>query len=77
MVYKMRGSLLHYDGDVRIIDIILDHIGREGINETIFNHYGKQVTPLDMMLNHPRLHLFGNLIGRLINLDGRLAEYCQ
>ena len=59
-------AIMHYDGDVRIIDMILDHIGREGINETIFNHYGKQVTPLDMMLNHPMLHLFGKLIGRVI-----------
>ena len=70
-------AIMHYDGDVRIIDIILDHIGRQGINETVFNRYGKNVTPLDMLLNHPRLHLMGNLIGRVINLDGKLAEYCQ
>ena len=30
-------AIMHYDGDLRIIDIILDHIG-EGINETVFNH---------------------------------------
>ena len=30
-------AIMHYNGDVRIIDIILDHIG-EGINETVFNH---------------------------------------
>ena len=35
-------AIMHYDGDVRIIDIILDHIGREGINKTISNCYGKQ-----------------------------------
>ena len=35
-------AIMHYDGDVRIIDIILDHIGREGINKTISNRYGKQ-----------------------------------
>ena len=66
-------AIMHYNGDVRIIDIILDHIG-EVINETVFNHYGKKVKPLDMLLNHRRLHLMGNLIGRVINLDGTLAE---
>ena len=35
-------AIMHYDGDVRIIDMILDHIGREGINKTISNRYGKQ-----------------------------------
>ena len=37
-------AIMHYDGDVRIIDMILDHIGREGINKTISNRYGKQAT---------------------------------
>ena len=68
-------AIMHYNGDVRIINIVLDHIGiGEGINETISNRAGKRVTPLDMLLNHPTLHLFGNLIGRVINLDGTLAE---
>ena len=70
-------AIMHYDGDVRIIDIILDHIGRQGINETAFNRYGKNVTPLDMLLNHPTLHSFVNLIGRVIILGGRIAEYRQ
>ena len=71
-------AIMHYNGDVRIIDIILDHIGKQGINELlIFNRYIKNVTPLDMLLNHPTLCLFGNLIGKVINLGGRLAEYCQ
>ena len=70
-------AIMHYNGDVRIINIVLDHIGREGINETISNRAGKRVTPLDMLLNHPTLHLFRNLIGRVIKIGGRLAEYCQ
>ena len=36
-------AIMHYDGDLRIIDMILDHIGREGINKTVTNRYGKQV----------------------------------
>ena len=69
-------AIMHYNGDGRIINVVLDHmVFGEGINETISN--GKCVTPLDMLLNHPTLHTFGNLIGRVINLGGRIAEYRQ
>ena len=71
-------AIMHYNGDVRIINIVLDHmVFGEGINETISNRAGKRVTPLDMLLNHPTLHSFGTLIGRVIILGGRIAEYHQ
>ena len=61
---------MHYDGDVRIIGIILDHIG-EGINETVFNHYGKNVTPSDMLLHHCSLNGNSDLIKNVIDLGGK------
>ena len=41
-------AIMHYDGNLRIIEIILDRIGT-GINKAIWDRYGKRVTPLDML----------------------------
>ena len=67
-------AIMHYNRDVRIINIVLDHIGREGINATIWNCYSKLITPLDMLLYHCSLNGNSDLIKDVIDLGGKCAE---
>ena len=60
-----------YDGnDLSIIKSVLTRIGA-GINATIWNRYGKLVTPLDMLLYHCSLNGNSDLIKNVIDLGGK------
>ena len=63
-----------YDGnDLSIIKSVLTRIGA-GINATIWNRYGKLVTPLDMLLYHRSLNGNSDLIKDVTDLGGVRAE---